>query len=94
MRLARNYLQCLRQRGKKPFPVQHQIQHIVTGITREFTLWKSKRALAFSSKFKDVVFPDGMVHFTLQYVSPKSMKRKFTPVSYLNPSLRGIKLKK
>lgn len=95
MRLARNYLQCLGQRGKKPYPVQHQIQHIfVTGITREFTLWKRKRALAFCSKFKDVVFPDGMVHFTLQYVSPKSMKSKFRPVSYLNPRLRGIKLKK
>ena len=95
LRLARNYLQCLGQRGKKPYPVQHQIQHIfVTGITREFTLWKSKRALAFCSKFKDVVFPDGMVHFTLQYVSPKNMKSEFRPVSYLNPRLRGIKLKK
>ena len=69
--------------------------HVRTGITREFTLWKSKRALErFCSKFKDVVFPVSMVYFTLQYVSPRSMKSQFRPVSYLAPRLRGVKLKK
>ena len=65
-----------------------------TGITRDFTLWKSKRALAFCSKFKDVVFPVSVVYFTLQYVSPRSMNSQFRPVSYLAPRLRGVKLKK
>ena len=95
MTLARNYIQCLGQRGQKPYPVHQQIQHIfVRALKGSSRSGRVKERKLFCAKFKDVVFPVSMMYFTLQYVSPRTMNSQFRPVSYLAPRLRGVKLKK